>query len=162
MGGLGSGGHAQTGRRPQEAPILDDTPLPDVPMPDGLSMAEAAVWQALAPLAIGERTLTPVTSERFRLLCEARVMVQSMAAQLQADGWTYKKVTIDGSGQEHTEVKAHPLCSPHRGMMQRVEAGMAAFRLAPIGKALAVKQKDRPKSALEQLQAARPSIRAIG
>ena len=77
-----------------------------------------------------------------------------MSAKLLAEGWTYIAVTVDGSGQERETLKAHPLCGPHRGMMQRVEAGMSAFRLAPMGKPL-VAQKDKAKSTLEALQARR-------
>jgi hypothetical protein len=160
MGGHGSGGHYATGRKKEEPDVPSDAPFAEVEMPAGMSSGEQAVWNQLAPLAIQERTLTEVTAERFRLLCRAIVREGQMDEQIQKDGWTYQKVTIDGSGQEHTEIKAHPLCGQHRGMMQRCEAGMVAFRLSPTGKALATKQKDKPKSALELLQSQR--VRAIG
>lgn len=81
-----------------------------------------------------------------------------MAAQILADGMTYIAVTVDGAGQERESRKAHPLIGPHRGMMQRVEAGMVAFRLGPIGKVIAT-PKEKAKSALEALQEKR--LRAV-
>lgn len=84
-----------------------------------------------------------------------------MADKIATDGWTYIAITIDGAGNERETLKAHPLCGAHRGMMQRVESGMAAFKLAPMGKAIAAPVKEKPKSALQQLQAQRPHIRAV-
>ena len=150
MGGRGSGGQPGMGRKPQE----DLQEAKAVEPPAGMSEDEATVWNELAPNALQRGTLTPETAARFRLLCRAVVMEQAMSAKLLAEGWTYIAVTVDGSGQERETLKAHPLCGPHRGMMQRVEAGMSAFRLAPMGKPL-VAQKEKAKSTLEALQARR-------
>jgi hypothetical protein len=122
-------------------------------MPDGMSTDEQAVWKTLAPLAIARGTLTPDTAARFALFCRAVTMERSMAAQIQKDGWVYIAVTVDGAGQEHQTPKAHPLCSPHRTMMARVELGMVAFRIAPTGKQMAASPSAKPRTALEKLQA---------
>lgn len=105
-----------------------------IPPPADLHPEQAAVWNELAPYACEERTLTRQTVRAFRDLCEAIVVKRAMLAKIQEDGLTYVKVTVDGSGNEHSELKAHPLLSQHRGMMQRVEAGMLRFRIAPDGK----------------------------
>lgn len=157
MGGFGSGGAAGTGRKPKAGHAarlhgsrrhtaqVQSGPLPSVEPPAGMSEGEAAVWSELAPHALAARTLTPATARRLWLLCKAITMEASMSAQLHAEGWTYERVTIDGAGQEHTEQKANPLCDKQRAMMQRVEAGLAAFRLAPVGKELApASQPDDP------------------
>lgn len=151
MGGHGSGGHPSVGRKPEET--VEDTPLPPIEPAAGLSDEQLAIWHELAPYALEKRTLTSATARRFRLLCQAIVMEASMAQKIADDGWTYIAVTIDGSGQERQQLKAHPLCGAQRGMMQRIEAGLVAFRLAPIGKPLASPKQEKPKSALEQLQA---------
>lgn len=154
MGGRGSGGQPGMGRKPPE----DLQEARPVEPPSGLSESELAVWGELAPNALQRGTLTPETAARFVLLCRAVVMERSMSAKLLTDGWTYIAVTVDGSGQERETLKAHPLCGPHRGMMQRVEAGMSAFRLAPIGKPI-VATKEKAKTALEKLQDRR--LRAV-
>lgn len=159
MGGRGSGGHAAVGRKPEEPGAYSDAPLPEIDVPAGLNSEERAVWEQLAPLAREQRTLTAATAPRFRMLCRAVVLEQKYEAKILADGLTYISVTVDGSGQERETLKAHPLCGAHRGMMQRVESGMVAFRLAPIGKPLANPAKEKPKSALEQLQAR--NLRAV-
>ncbi len=86
-----------------------------------------------------------------------------MSDQITKDGWTYVAVTVDGAGQERETLKAHPLCAAQRNMMQRIEAGMAAFALAPMGKPMRpTKPQEKAKSALEKLQSQRQSgIRAV-
>jgi hypothetical protein len=155
MGGHGSGGlRPGSGRKPDEQ-LSDVQP---VDMPTDLSESEQKAWQELAPKASARGTLTPETADRFRLLCRAVSFERSMAARLEKDGWVYIAVTVDGAGQEREVLKAHPLCGPHRGMMQRVEAGMVAFRIAPTGKQMVTVQ-EKPKSALEKLQARK--LRAV-
>lgn len=130
--------------------------------PEDIEDEALTVWNRLAPFALSARTLIPATADRFLLLCRQVVMERDMAEKVKADGWTYVSVTVDGAGQERQMLKAHPLCAPHRNMMQRIEAGMAAFQLAPMGKAMAPKgNQEKPKSALERLQAQRSTIRAV-
>lgn len=112
-----------------------------IPAPTDLPAEQAAVWNDLAPHACAQRTLTAQTVQAFRDLCEAIVVKRAMLGRIQADGLTYQKVTVDGTGTEHVELKSHPLISQHRGMMQRVEAGMVRFRLAPVGKEIALPKK---------------------
>lgn len=139
MGGRGSGGHPGTGPRPQEAVDLTG-PLPEVEKPVGMPADEGAVWDRLALFARQKRTLQPHTVEAFALLCKQIVRER----ELDADPDTRNTPN-------------------HRGMMQRVEAGLADFGLAPSGKPVAAPvSTEKPKNALEQLQAARPHLRAIG
>lgn len=104
------------------------------------------------------RTLNEDTKDAFRDLCELIVWRRRLLAQIERDGLTYTKVSVDGAGVEHTELKKHPLLGEYRGLMQRVEAGRLRFRLAPNGKALTVKAQEKEQSALEKLQA---TIRAV-
>ncbi len=131
-----SGNAGKRGIPVRQAPEGAGKAVELIPVPPDLPADQAEVWNALAPHACGERTLLPATVQAFRDLCEAIVMKRRLLAEMERDGFTYLRVTIDGSGQEHTEVKAHPLMSQHRGLMVRVESGMTRFRLAPTGKAL--------------------------
>lgn len=153
MGGIGSGGHAAAGRKPKDrrtafvhgqrgakAQQAAANAPEAVAIPADLPVEQREVWTSLAPFAVQARTLTKATAQAFRDLCEAIVVKRSMLERIREDGMTYLKVTVDGAGQEHTEVKAHPLISQHRGMMQRVEAGMTRFRLAPIGKEMVTEE----------------------
>lgn len=177
MGGHGSGGQrvgsgrkskdakarwltSKGAERPANVPEGGAVSLEDVPMPAGLADSVAAVWVDLAPLALQAKTLTPATSGAMLDLCKAIVLRDKFAEQIDEDGYTFQKVTVDGSGQEHSETKAHPLIAQHRGMMQRVEAGRARFRLAPIGKEIATSGQEKPTSALERLQA-QTKLRAV-
>jgi hypothetical protein len=157
MGGNGSGGmrvgagrkskdqataalHGSKGRveRAQSQPL----PLEHVSIPGDLPAEQATVWAELAPHALAARTLTQATAGAFRDLCEAVVLKRALLKRIEFDGLTYQKVSVDGAGVEHVEVKAHPLLTQHRGMMQRTEAGYARFRLAPIGKEIAAAVAD--------------------
>lgn len=160
MGGLGSGGHGAVGAK-GKLDVDETQPIEPIDPPSDLGADVLAVWQTLAPLALEARTLVPATVSRFVLLCRQMVLERQMSQKIAEDGWTYIAVTIDGSGTERQQLKAHPLCGAQRGMMQRIEVGMTAFRLAPIGKPMPTKPKEKPKSAFERLQAER-SIRAVG
>lgn len=161
MGGHGSGGlRPSAGRRPDYNVVPAGTPPVDVPVPDGLPDEVQAVWRELAPHAKAEHTLTNETAQRFRLLCEAIVLERTMRERIQKDGLVYIAVTIDGAGNERETLKAHPLCGPQRGMMQRIETGLQAFRLAPVGKPILAAPKDKPKSALERLKE-QSNLRAV-
>jgi hypothetical protein len=154
MGGKGSGGaRVGAGRRrqtqqeqwiagavsrsPEQAgrkPTAALAPPEPVSRPLDLNDAEVDVWEDLAPQALANLTLTPATRFAFRDLVEAIVMRRAMRAAIG------EELTVaDDKGNE----KAHPLITHHRGMMQRVEAGLARFRLAPFGKEI-LPQGDAP------------------
>lgn len=150
MGGFGSGGQPGMGRKRQtkvEAFVRGsrdrhskETTQPgdrQVAMPEGMSEGAVAVWEELAPYAIKANTLFPQTARQFADLCESRVRMAKWQAAIERDGETHIKTTVDGAGQEHAELKAHPLISRHHGLSQRVEMGMIRFRLGAIGKEMA-------------------------
>jgi phage terminase small subunit len=107
-----------------------------IEQPDTLPAEVAAVWAELAPHATKAGTLVGSTGTSFRRLCQAVVMHGKMTAQIERDGLTYLKVTIDGSGQEHTEVKAHPLISKAQAMDNAIRAWFKDFGINPFGKPL--------------------------
>jgi P27 family predicted phage terminase small subunit len=123
--------------KPKQQPAF-----PVLAPPSEMKEDAKAVWVNLAPLACEMHTLTEQTAPAFRDLCEAVVIRDAMASRIDTEGFTYEKIVIDGAGQEHRELRAHPLVNPHRGMMQRVEAGYTRFRLAPMGKELVLPVKE--------------------
>lgn len=168
MGGKGSGGYrAKAGRKPKSAALAlvhgssdrgtrpgadvstHEAPTVAVPVapivePGHLPEAQLVVWRQLAPLARAQGTLTPETALAFEDLCEAIVIKRELLAVIQKDGYTRNPM----SGK-----KAHPLLGHHRGMMQRVEMGLARFKLAPIGKEEGAAAPAKDLSPLERLQA---------
>ena len=136
MGGKGSGGRrvgaGQKGRRrnvirhpsappaaPPAPPIDGDTFDP----PASLRGRAKVVWGQLAPLAFELRTLTRATEVSFVILCRNVALEHKMATR------TY------GVGNAN-----------HRGIIQRVDAELAHFCLAPFGKPLAEKEPAAPVS----------------
>lgn len=109
--------------------------------PDDLITQAHDFWLRYAAQAVEARTLTPRTVASFRLLCELDAEMRATKATIEKDGRTYVKVTVDGAGQEHEELKAHPLTGAYRQLAQRVEMLMARFGLAPFGKPLAPAKK---------------------
>lgn len=160
MGGKGSGGRRPgAGRKPKDAAtgallgsrrakarakqferkaavpavaapgVTTSAAAPDVaiPTPPGnLTLDELAVWNELAPLAEREGTLTDSTRMALRDLCEAIVLKRRLLRVVDDEGVTI--FNLQGAKA------AHPLLTQFRGLMQRVEAGMLRFKLAPIGK----------------------------
>jgi len=143
-----SGGHRSgAGRKASEARVLgligrrdaqaEPVQVAPVGCPEGLETDVLAVWAELAPHATNARTLVPSTVPAFTNLCKAVVRHGKMQAQIERDGFTYLKVTIDGAGQEHTEVKAHPLISRAGALESLVRAWFKDFAIHPFGKAMA-------------------------
>ena len=104
-----------TGSRDQRvtgsAVIVAD--IKPVDMPDGLTVAEQAAWGWLAPFAMQSGTLTPATAYGFALLCRNIVLEREMA------------MDPDKRGE-----------ASHRGVVQRIDAELARYMLAPMGKPL--------------------------
>lgn len=78
---------------------------------EDLASEERAVWQQLAPHAFKARTLTRATELAFQLLCRNIVLERLYASSV-----------ADKGGANH------------RGLIQRVDAELAAFSLRPFGK----------------------------
>ena len=78
--------------------------------PDALAADARAVWLSLAPLAFKRKTLTRATAYAFELHCRNVVLERLMSEGMDRGG------------------------AGHRGMIQRVENGLAAFDLRPFGK----------------------------
>ena len=85
--------------------------------------------------------MVPGTVSAFLRLCQAVVKHAKMDEQVERDGYTYLKVTIDGSGQEHTEVKAHPLIGKAQTLDNQIRAWFKDFGINPFGKPLAAPVK---------------------
>ena len=106
--------------------------------PSDLTERQRAVWLELAPHAAAQRTLVPETVAHFRMLCSAVALQRAMLAELEADGLTGTKVTLQmdakGGGLRSVAKRAHTLLSKLTTMMQRVDAGMVRFGLSPVGK----------------------------
>lgn len=141
--------HGSPRARPNEAPVKL------IPAPSDMSGELVAIWNELAPHACGNKTLVEASVQSFRDLVEAIALRRLISAELEGGSLTYVKVTVDGSGQEHTELKANPLLGHLRGQMQRVEAGLARFKLAPTGKALV--ESEAPVDPFSQFDSAEAS-----
>src|SRR5690348_16167130 len=138
MGGKGSGGlRVGAGRKSKQAALAKlhgsrqrgvqidrrtgAVAAAEIQTPDDLPQDQAAVWMALAPLALKARTLVDETAGSFRDLCRVIVMRDRLERQIETDG------LIVAAGR-------HPLLTDLRTYEQRVEAGRQRFLLAPMGK----------------------------
>lgn len=148
MGGIGSGGRRPgSGRKPKSeaaraldgnaghrgrvlqhpkaAEVPAPAPLPvvdETDAPNDLNTEERLVWLELAPHALANGTLTKATSLAFRLLCKNVVLERLYAASVNDRGG-----------------------ANHRGMIQRIDAELLRFNLAPCGKRLEGAEPARPQ-----------------
>jgi hypothetical protein len=102
--------------------------------PEDLPLVGREFWHQYAGLAIESATLTPRTIPGFRWLCETYAEMRANEATIQTDGRTYIKCTVDGAGNEHQELKAHPLTTTLNKLRKDVDQGMARFCLTAFGK----------------------------
>lgn len=100
--------------------------------PEGMREAEAAVWLALAPLAVAQQTLVPATVRGFRELCEQAVMKQQIADAIAAAG-------ASTSGMD-------ALLRHYAKLAQRFDQSLARFRLTAAGKPEAAASKPKKAS----------------
>jgi hypothetical protein len=130
---VGSGPKPTKPRKP--GVMMEPHPGVSLEPPESLPDEQREFWQSYAGLAIEKRTLTSHTVPAFLLLCELDAEKRAIKATIEQDGRTFLKVTVDGAGVEHQELKAHPLTSSYGQRAKAVEALMARFGLAPFGKA---------------------------
>lgn len=116
--------------------------------PDDVPEDQRAFWKRWAKLAIEAGTLNERTEAGWRLLCAIEALMRRYAKTIAEQGDTFMKVTVDGSGQEHQELKAHPLVGKHLALATKVDAYMARFMLTAFGKpSPEAKQKKQPAAA---------------
>lgn len=144
------GERARPRRKPDIVPLssvdrgrADEETVSVIP-PEDLPAEQREFWHRNASRAIAQGTLTGRTVEAFRLLCEMDVERRETKKTIDRDGRTFIKVTVDGAGVEHQELKAHPLKSDYSRLCKAVEALLGRFKLAPFGKAETVA---KPKAA---------------
>lgn len=119
VGGSGSGGRrVGSGQKGKRAVIVRHPSAPAAARdtfdpPTTLRGRARGVWDELAPSAFELRTLTRATEVSFVILCRNVALERQMAS---------KKY---GKGNAN-----------HRGILQRVDAELAHFCLAPFGKPL--------------------------
>jgi hypothetical protein len=123
MGGIGSGGRrVGSGQKGKKAVVVRHPSAPPTPPgppsdtfdpPTTLRGKARAVWLELAPQAFEKRTLTRATELSFVILCRNVALERKMATRKY------------GAGNAN-----------HRGIIQRVDAELAHFCLAPFGKPL--------------------------
>ncbi|MDH5244826.1 MAG: hypothetical protein OEW98_00120 [Betaproteobacteria bacterium] len=117
---------------PERVPA--EVPAEALDPPSILTPAELEYWHAWAGLAMGRGLLHAGTLPGFVLLCQQAAFAASLRACIEARGYEQARVTIDGSGQEHTEYKANSLITQWRSLMARIETLQARYGLAADGK----------------------------
>lgn len=105
-----------------------------LPAPEHLAEAERAIWDRYAPLAQATGLLTPEKTPGFEHLCEIVATYDALKIRVDSEGWTYLKVTIDGAGQEHTELKRHALWSQLQTYAVRRESALRSYGLFANGR----------------------------
>ena len=90
-----------------------------MPAPISLNLAEAAVWNELAPFALAARTLTPGTAGDFLVLCRLEVEMADVLTERRVEGWSSKGLA---------------LAKEYRGLVQRSEAKRRAYSLGAMGR----------------------------
>jgi hypothetical protein len=74
------------------------------------------------------------TVPQFRMLCQTERELAKTEAIIDRDGRTYFKAWVDSSGQEHEELKAHPLLAHYRSLLKQSQNLLEKFMLGPFGK----------------------------
>lgn len=131
--------------------VTGGCPEPPADMPED----QASYWRVWAPLAHARGMMDAERSPGFELMCRTQAQADAMWKKITDDGMTYIKCTVDGAGNEHQELKSHPLLSHYRGLAHRVEQLMARYGLAADGKVRAepAEKQDDERDQLAKLLA---------
>lgn len=106
---------------PAEPPPPSLPKLDEADAPDELTFEERQVWLELAPHAMKNGTLTTATALGFRMLCRNVALEKQYARSVNDRG-----------------------TANHRGLIQRIDAELLRFNLAPCGKPLASPEAAKP------------------
>lgn len=144
MSGHG-GSRVGSGRKPEAVLTGVDggkSPLSEPPV--DLPEDQKAFWRTWAKWAIEAGTLNERTEAGWRELCKLESLMRRYEAVIEKDGETFIKCTVDGTGSEHQELKAHPLIGKHLALAKMVSGEMARFMLTSFGKPTTATKSNRP------------------
>lgn len=147
---MGRGGaRIGAGRKPLqtlEFPVIDGGLVAASPLlnpPDDLPEDQVPYWRLHAKRALSRGTLIEDTVPAFRSLCEIEAELAVTKKTIDHDGRTFIKVTVDGAGNEHQELKPHPLMAHWRSGRKDRAGLFQQFMLGPFGKPVAVPTKTK-------------------
>jgi len=156
---LGGGG----GHRP-----LPNDPKPEPgwpPMPAEFSPLEVCEWRRLGGLLEAEKRLSYSDGPMLEAAVRAYAMHVTLLAYIRAEKIAprQEKVTVDGSGQEHSEWKKEPTHDLARAWQETYRHFINDLTLSPGTRARArVTHADAEKpSALQQLQQQAAQLRRV-
>lgn len=151
----GNAGHrtrTELDERAEKQPsVAGECPEPPADMPE----SQARYWRQWAGQSHRRGMLDADRVAGFALLCRTAAEADEFLEVIREQGLTYKKVTIDGAGQQHEEIRSHPILSHYRGHLHRMEQLMARYGLAADGKVRTeqVETKDDERETLAKLLA---------
>ncbi len=122
-------------RKPKKEP---EPPAIIPPIPDDLDPDARKTWAELAPRLHPLGLLTEADGDAFSILCQIRArlkQIHKVMHQEQGPVLIQARVTIDGSGQEHTELKPSPYTVMERLYYALFRQYAAEFGLTPRGRA---------------------------
>jgi P27 family predicted phage terminase small subunit len=127
---------------PGKRPLPTNEPEPKIAMPDmpdDLDADAQKVWNTLGPKLLRIGLLTDADGDAFAILCQIRSRLTQIHRIMHPTDGTQPalvqmKVTVDGSGQEHTELKPSPYTTMERLYYQLFRQYAAEFGLSPRGR----------------------------
>ncbi len=121
----------------RELPTDEPQPRPTAPQkPDDLDELASASWDGLAPVLSKLGLLTEADGVSFEALCRIRGRLAEVARWKNSEDGTLISVkrTVDGAGQEHFELKQHPMIVLERQLLALLRPYAAEFGLSPRGR----------------------------
>ena len=119
-------------RKGRHAGVDIEAPAGTPPVPVGLAGEALRVWGVLTELLRQQGTLSTVDGQALENHCKLAALVARLEAEVAAlPTLTFERVSIDGSGQEHREPRAHPLVSQLRAGRTAIRASLQEFGATP-------------------------------
>lgn len=100
-------------------------------MPPDLDDDAKKYWKKFAPMLNRIGILTEADGEVFGIMCQIRSRIQKIHRVLETEPYTQEKHTVDGAGQEHTELKKNPFIMMEQEYYKLFRAYASEFGLTP-------------------------------
>ena len=128
---------SEKGEKPEVT--LAKEPQPTVAEPEPpvhLDKKAKSVWKKLAPQLLELKLLTEIDGAAFGMLCQQISRIDSIHKFINKNNQSLiqEKITIDGSGQEHSEYKPSAYVVMEKQYYQIFRQFAKEFGLTPVGR----------------------------
>jgi P27 family predicted phage terminase small subunit len=139
-------------------PLEPMYPVEAPPKPPAVAANEVASeeWDRLMPILLTQGVMTPAYLAAFAAYCSAYADYVGAEVEKSRPGFSryYEKVSVDGAGVEHVELRSHPALGDSREARKELRQAAQQLGITPATSAKVVALRgNEPKAGIRAFQA---------